>query len=148
MKDSQETSRRKLENKEKMVLQETLKSLPRAKLLALDSRRVFLPWQQSYQSLKASLKSTGMVDWKAQLLKLAKDSLKINQDSEACLYLTELRQFESYIQAEYILGINLVNDLFSKLFNLPKAKDVPESIKMCTEALNILRTTKERTYHP
>ena len=62
-----------------------------------------------------------MMDWKEQVLKLAKNSLKISQDLEACLYLTELKEFESYIQAEYILGVNLLNDLFSKLFAMSKA---------------------------
>ena len=85
-----------------------------------------------------------MVDWKEQVLKLAKNSLKISQDLQACLYLTELKEFESYIQAEYILGVNLLNDLFSKLFAMFKAKDISESIKMSTEALNILRTIKSK----
>ena len=102
----------------------------------------------SVLSLKVSLKSTGMSDWKSQLLKLAKDSLKISQDLEACLYLSELKEFESYIQAEYILGINLLNDLFSKLFSMPRAKDISESIKMSTEALNILRTIKGKKLWP
>ena len=59
-----------------------------------------------------------------------------------------MKEFESYIQAEYILGINLVNDLFSKLFSMPKAKDISESIKMSTEALNILRTIKGKKLWP
>jgi hypothetical protein len=45
MKDNQEMLRWKLENK-KMMLQETLKSLPRTKFIALDSRRLFLTWHQ------------------------------------------------------------------------------------------------------
>ena len=40
--------------------------------------------------------------------------------------------------------MNLVTDLFSKLFALPKAKDVQDSIKMTTEALNILRTIRSK----
>ena len=46
------------------------------------------------------------------------------------------------------MGINLVNDLFSKLFNMPRAKDISESIKMSTEALNILRTIKGKKLWP
>ena len=60
------------------------------------------------------------------------------------MYLTELREFENYIQNEYVIGVNLVTDLFSKLFALPRAKDVVDSIKMTTEALNILRTIKSK----
>jgi hypothetical protein len=48
MKDEEEQNRRKTENCEKMMVQETLKSIPRNKLLSLDSRRIFLPWQASY----------------------------------------------------------------------------------------------------
>ena len=58
------------------------------------------------------------------------------------MYLTEFRQFEAYIQTEYVIGVNLVTDLFSKLFSLHRAKDIASSIKMSTEALNILRTIK------
>ena len=60
------------------------------------------------------------------------------------MYLTELREFEIYIQTEYDIGVNLVHDLFSKLFAMPRAKDIVDSIKMSTEALNILRTIKNK----
>ena len=86
MKDEEELDRRKKENREKMMVQETLKSIPRNKLLPLDSRRVFLPWQASYEALKISIKNAGVKDWRQQVLKIAKDSLKLPQDSDACLY--------------------------------------------------------------
>ena len=124
MKDSEELNRRKMENREKLLIQETLKSMPRNKILPLDSRRVFLPWQTSYESLKRSVKGTGVSDWRAQVLKLAKESLKLPEDIEACIYLTELKQFESYIQTQYVIGINLVSDLFSKLFAKARAKNL------------------------
>ena len=87
MKDEEELDRRKKENREKMMVQETSKSIPRNKLLPLDSRRVFLPWQASYEALKISIKNAGVRDWRQQVLKIAKDSLKLPQDSDACLYL-------------------------------------------------------------
>ena len=144
MKDEEEKNRRHTENREKMMVQETLKSIPRNKLLSLDSRRVFLPWQASYEALKISIKSAGVKDWRQQVLKIAKESLKLTQDSDACLYLTELREFETYIQNEYVIGINMVTDLFSKLFAQPRARDIVDSVKMTTEALNILRTIKSK----
>ena len=58
--DEEEQSRRKTENREKMMVQETLKSIPRNKLLSLDSRRIFLPWQASYEALKTSIKNAGV----------------------------------------------------------------------------------------
>ena len=44
MKDQEELSRRKIENREKLMVHETLKSIPRNKILPLYSRRIFLPW--------------------------------------------------------------------------------------------------------
>ena len=38
----------------------------------------------------------------------------------------------------------MLNDLFSKLFAMNKANDISESITMSTEALNIIRTVKNR----
>ena len=87
-KDNEEQNRRRTENKEKMMMQETLKSIPRNKLIPLDSRRVFLPWHASYEELKESIRKAGVKDWKQHVLKIAKESLKIPQDSEACLYLS------------------------------------------------------------
>ena len=46
------------------------------------------------------MKNTGSEDWKAQFLVMAKDSLKIPQDHESCLFLTELKEFEAYISAQ------------------------------------------------
>ncbi len=86
MKDEEERNRRHTENREKMMVQETLKSIPRNKLLSLDSRRIFLPWQASYEALKTSIKNAGVKDWRQQVLKIAKESLKLTQDSDACLY--------------------------------------------------------------
>jgi hypothetical protein len=57
MKDDEEKSRRRTENREKMMIQETLKSIPRNKIIPLDSRRVFLPWYASYEDLKTSIKT-------------------------------------------------------------------------------------------
>merc|ERR1712082_510334 len=71
-------------------------------------------------------------------------SLKIQADIEACMFLNDLKEFEQYISTEYIVGVNMLNDLFSKLFTMNKATDMGESIAMSTEALNIIRTVKNR----
>ena len=127
-----------------MMLQETLRVVSRTKIRNLDSRRVFLPWHEDYQKLKATFKKTNMSDWKENVLKVAKESLKIQADIDACMFLTGLKEFESYISTEYIVGVNMLNDLFSKLFTMNKASDISESITMTTEALNIIRTVKAR----
>ena len=94
--------------------------------------------------MKTQLKNTGVDDWKAQMLVMAKDSLKIPQDQESCLLLRELKEFEAYISAQYKIGINLLEDLLSKLFAMGKAEDTADSIRMITEALNVLRTIKSK----
>ena len=127
------------------MLQETLRVVSRTKIRNLDSRRVFLPWHEDYQKLKASFKKTNLSDWKENVLKVAKESLKIQADIDACMFLTGLKEFESYISTEYIVGVNMLNDLFSKLFAMNKASDISESITMSTEALNIIRTVKGKT---
>ena len=47
-----------------------------------------------------------MTDWADQVLRLAKDSA----------YVTSLCKFEGYYKATYIVGMNLLTDLFSQLF--------------------------------
>ena len=50
LKDYIQELKRKEENREKILLQETLKSIPRLKMIPLDSRRVFLPFRQDTHS--------------------------------------------------------------------------------------------------
>ena len=128
----------------KLMLQETLRVVSRTKIRNLDSRRVFLPWHEDYQKLKATFKKTNLTDWNENVLKVAKESLKIQADIDACIFLNGLKEFEQYISTEYIVGVNMLNDLFSKLFAMSKANDMSESITMSTEALNIIRTVKNR----
>ena len=49
-------------------------------------------------------------DWKTELLKLAKQPLRMKVDVES------LGEFESFIHASYISEMNLLTDLFSVLF--------------------------------
>merc|ERR1711888_126784 len=135
---------RRQENQDKLVLQETLRSVSKTKIRSLDSRRVFLPWYEDYQKLKNTFKKTNMADWKENVLKVAKESLKIQTDIDACMFLNGLKEFEQYILTEYIVGVNMLNDLFSKLFAMNKANDMSESITMSNEALNIIRTVKSK----
>merc|ERR1712030_30803 len=143
-KETQERENRKQENQDKPLLQETRRAVSRTKIRNLDSRRVFLPWYEDYQKIKETFKKTNLTDWKENVLKMAKESLKIQADIDACMYLNGLKEFEQYISTEYIVGVNMLNDLFSKLFNTSRASDIGESIGMSTEALNIIRTVKSR----
>merc|ERR1711888_160526 len=135
---------RRQENQDKLVLQETLRAVSKTKIRSLDSRRVFLPWYEDYQKLKNTFKKTNMVDWKENVLKVAKESLKIQTDIEATMFLNGLKEFEQYISTEYIVGVNMLNDLFSKNFAMNRANDISESITMSTEALSIIRTVKSK----
>ena len=76
-KETQERENRKQENQDKLLLQETLRAVSRTKIRNLDSRRVFLPWHEDYQKIKATFKRTNLPDWKENVLKMAKESLKI-----------------------------------------------------------------------
>ena len=143
-KETQEKDNRRQENQDKLVLQETLRAVSKTKIRSLDSRRVFLLWYEDYQKLKNTFKKTNMVDWKENVLKVAKESLKIQTDIDACMFLNGLKEFEQYISTEYIVGVNMLNDLFSKLFAMNRANDISESITMSTEALNIIRTDKSK----
>ena len=86
----------------------------------------------------------GLPDWKTELLKLAKQSLRMRVDIETCASMTSLSEFESYIHASYIAGLNLLTDLFSVLFEMPKATSMEESQKRINEALNVYRIIKKR----
>ena len=57
--------------------------------------------------------------------------------------MTSLCEFESYIHASYIAGMNLLTDLFSVLFGMSKASSMEESPKRINEALNVYRIIKK-----
>ena len=85
-KDIQEKENRRQENQDKLMLQETLRVVSRTKIRNLDSRRVFLPWHGDYQKLKATFKKTNLTDWKENVLKVAKESIRIQADIDACMF--------------------------------------------------------------
>ena len=58
--------------------------------------------------------------------------------------MTSLGEFDSYIHASYIAGMNLLTDLFSILFEMSKAIFMEESQKRINEALNVYRIIKKR----
>ena len=65
-------------------------------------------------------------------------------DIESCASMTSLGEFESYIHASYIAGMNLLTNLFSILFEMSKANSMEESQKRINEALNVYRIIKKR----
>ena len=122
-----ETQSRKLEMKEKILIQDTLRVSSKQKIKPLENRRLFLPWQSDFSKLKKQFMKMGLPDWKSELLKLGKQSLRMKVDTETCASMTSLGEFESYINASYIAGINLLTDLFSVLFEMPKVTSMEES---------------------
>jgi len=115
------------------------------KLLDLENRSKVLPWQERYQYVRTELQKRGILDWRNHLLVMVKESLKLSQDKEAVLYMTNLSEFEQYFCSTYIVGQNLVQDLLSRLFNKQKPVSYEESISNIMPALNgmkILKTKK------
>ena len=94
--------------------------------------------------MKQTLKSCGLPDWNSQLLILGKDSLTIHHDQESCMFMTELSEFEQYIMSTYIHGLNMVEDLLSKLFEMGKPNNSSDSMGAIIEALNAFKTIKSK----
>ena len=89
--------KREEENHQKILLTEGLRLGPgRLKLLELESRSNVLPYQERYQYERDELQRRRIPDWRNHLLVMVKESLKLKQDQELVLYMTSLREFESY----------------------------------------------------
>ena len=127
-----------------MLIQDTLRVSSKQKIQPLENRRLFLPWQTDYTKLKTQFHEMNMQNWQDELLKLGKESLQMKTDVDSSSMMTSLQEFEAYIRANYISGINLLTDLFSELFKMPKASTLQESQKRINEALNVLRIIKKR----
>ena len=112
--------------------------------MPLENRRVFYPWSNRYQAVKKTLKESGVSEWKTQLLQMGKDLLKIPQDIEACLYMDNLSQFETYINTSYIAGMSMIDDLVSELIKKAPPNTYDDSIKNTTEALVVMKTVKQK----
>ena len=68
-----------------------------------------------YESIKDTLRKSGVTDWKLQLLNVGKDSLKNDVDKRACRHMDSLKEFEKYIESTYIAGLSLTDDLLSDI---------------------------------
>ena len=79
-----ETQSRKLEMKEMILISSKQKNQP------LENRRLFLPWQSDYSKLKKQFMKMCLPDWKSELLKLGKQSLRMRVD------ITPLRYFLTF----------------------------------------------------
>ena len=121
------------------MIQETMQVSSKQKIQPLENRCLFLPWQFDYSKLKKQFQSMGLPYWKTELLKLAKQSLRMKVNVESCASMTSLGEFEGFIHASYISGMNLLTDLFSILFEMSKASSLEESQKIINEALNEYR---------
>ena len=79
-----ETQNRKTEMRQKIMIQDTLRVSSKQKIQPLENRRLLLPWQSDYSKLKKQFKNLNLPDWKSELLKLAKQSLRMKVDVESC----------------------------------------------------------------
>ena len=126
------------------MIQDSLRVSSKQKIQPLENRRLFLPWQSDYSKLKKQFQQMNLPDWKTEILKLAKQSLRMKVDVESCATITFLAKFEGFIRTSYISGMNLLIDLYSVLFEMSKASSLEESQKRINEALNMYRILKKR----
>ena len=81
------------------------------------------------------MKKQKIPDWQQHLLVMCKESLKMKQDIESCIFMTSLGEFEAYFVNTYILGSNLL----SRLFNKAKPQSYEDSTSNITSGLNGLK---------
>ena len=143
-KDQLEATNREDETKRKMLLQDALRSSNRQKIQKLQKRKHFLAWQIDYTKTKESLRSTGLPNWRMEVVKLAKESLSLETDVKNTLMITTLKEFESYIRATYLSSTSLMTDLFEDIFSTGRPTNIEESSSRITEVLNIIRLTKTK----
>ena len=88
-----ETQNRKMEIRQKILIQDTLRVSGKQKIDPLENRLLFLPWQSDYSKLKKQFMKMNLPDWKTELLKLGKQSLRMKVDVESCASMTSLGEF-------------------------------------------------------
>ena len=76
----------------------------RLKLLDLENRSLILPYQDRYEHVREEMKKRKIPDWQQHLLVMCKESLKMKQDIESCIFMTSLGEFEAYFVNTYIVG--------------------------------------------
>ena len=130
-----------------MLLQDKFRSSNRQKIQKLQKRKHFLSWQIEDIKTKERLKSTGLSNWKTELLKIAKESLSIEADVKNTLMITPLKEFESYIRANNLSSASLMTDLFEDVFSNGRPANIEESSSRITEVLNIIRMTKTKNIY-
>ena len=116
----------------------------RLRLLDLENISLVLPNQNRYEHVREELKKRKIPDWQQHLLVMAKESLKMKQDIESCIFMTTLAEFEAYFVNTYIVGSNLVQDLLSRLFSKPRPHSYEDSIRNITSGLNGLKILKKK----
>ena len=61
--------------------------------------------------------------------------------------ITTLKEFESYIRANYLSSTSLMTDLFEDVFSNGRPTNIEESSSRITEVLNIIRMTKTKNIY-
>ena len=136
LQDNVRDKKREEENRAKILLTEGLKLGPgRLKLLDLENRSLVLHYQDHYEHVCEEMKKQKIPDWQQHLLVMCKESLKMKQDIESCIFMTSLGEFEAYFVNTYILGSNLL----SRLFNKAKPQSYEDSTSNITSGLNGLK---------
>ena len=147
-KDIVQDTKRAQQDREKTVLQEVLKTFPKVRLTPLNSRRDIVPWIGRFQSVKSTLKTSGIADWKIQLLNMGRESLKMEADKVATKYMDSLGEFETYMADTYVSGLNLIEDLLSELTKKDMPSNASQSIANIQETLVVMKTIKKKKLGP
>ena len=148
LKDKIQDQKKAQQDRDKTILQETLKSLPKGRLCTLRSRRDVVPWVNRFQEIKESLKKSNAPEWRSQLLQMAKESLKLETDINATRYMSTLWEFEGYMNTTYVLEANLVDDLLSELIRKEVPTTAAQSIANIQEGLVIMKTIRRKKLTP
>ena len=61
--------------------------------------------------------------------------------------ITTLKEFKSYIRANYLASTSLMTDLFEDVFSNGKPANIEESSSRINEVLNIIRMTKTKNIY-
>ena len=136
------------ENRQKAIVNQTLRDQPRTELIEFESRRDAVRFVSGLKKLKQQFREMGLPDADEKVLILAKKKLKIEKDRRAAKHMETLRELERYLKITYINEVNLLDDLLSDLRSWGPPSSPAASIQNIQEALAVLATIKRKKMGP
>ena len=136
------------ENRQKAIVNQTLRDQPRTELIDFESRRDAVRFVSGLKKMKQQFRELGLPDADDKVLTLAKKKLKIEKDKRAVKHMETLKELERYLKVSYITDINLLDDLLSDLRSWGPPTSSAASIQNIQEALAVLATIKRKKMGP